>query len=76
MPMFAGIMGINKAEDLQYLFKPTFVPDAFARNAALAIVGNIDDSHSKPSFIFTDTKDLGSGYVIKTYESTPIKICP
>jgi hypothetical protein len=42
----------------------------------LAIVGSIDDSHSKPSFIFTDTIDLGSVYVIETYESIPIKSRP
>ena len=74
MPILAAIMGINKAGDLQYLFKPTFILDAFA--SASAIVSNIDDSHSKPSFIFTDTTDLGSVYVIETYESIPIKICP
>ena len=42
----------------------------------MAIVGSIDDSHSKPSFIFTDTIDLGSVYVIETYESIPIKSRP
>ena len=76
MPMLAAIMEINKAGDLQYLFKPTFIPDAFASNSASAIVGNIDDAHSKPSFIFTDATDLGSVYVIETYESIPIEIRP
>jgi hypothetical protein len=76
LPTLAVIMEINKAGDLQFLFKPTFIPNAFVSNTASAIVGNIDDSHSKSSFILTDTTDLGSFYVIETYGSIPIEIFP
>jgi hypothetical protein len=74
--MLAAIMGINKAGDIQYLFMPTIIPNAFTGNRASVIVGNTDDSHSKPSFIFTDTTDLGSVYVIETYDSILDEIRP
>jgi hypothetical protein len=70
-------MGINKAGDIQYLFKPTIIPNAFAGDDnASTIIGNANDSHSKPSFIHTDTTDLGSVYVIDTYTIIPDEIRP
>ncbi len=48
----AGIMGINKPGDLQSLFMPKIVPQAFS-NDGVAIIGNSTDLHSEPSFIFT-----------------------
>jgi hypothetical protein len=76
-PTLAAIMGINKAGDIQYLFMPTIIPNAFAGDDdASAIIGNANDSHSKPSFIHTDTTDLGSVYVIDTYTIIPDEIRP
>ena len=69
-------MGMNKAGDIQYLFMPAIIPNAFAGIKASGIVGNIDDYHSKPSFILTDTTDLGSVYVLETYDNIPDKIRP
>ncbi len=69
-------MGINKAGDIQYLFMPTIIPKAFAGDKASAIIGNVNDSHSKPSFIRTDTTDRGSVYVIDTYDIIPNEIRP
>ena len=61
LPTLAAIMGINKAGDIQYLFMPTIIPKAFASDDySSAIIGNTNNSHSKPSFIHTDTTDLGS----------------
>ncbi len=76
LPTLAAIMGINKAGDIQYLFMPTIIPKAFADDIAFAIIGNVNDSHSKPSFIHMDTTDLGSVYVIDTYDIIPDEIRP
>ena len=77
LPKLAAIMGINKAGDIQYLFMPTIIPNAFARDDdSSAIIGNTNNSHSKPSFIHTDTTDLGSVYVIDTYTIIPDEIRP
>ena len=76
LPMLAAIMGINKAGDIQYLFMPTIIPKAFAGDEASAIIGNVNDSHSKPSFIHMDTMDRGSVYVIDTYDIIPNEIRP
>jgi hypothetical protein len=65
-------MGINKAGDIQCLFMPTIIHKAFAGDEASAIIGNTNNSHSKPSFIHTDTTDIGSVYVIDTF-SIPSK---
>ena len=57
-PTLAAIMGINKAGDIQYLFRPNITPKAFAGDdEASTIIGNVNDSHSKPSFILMDTTD-------------------
>jgi hypothetical protein len=75
--MLTAIMGINKAGDIQNLFMPTIIPKAFAGdNEASTIIGNVNDSHSKPSFIYTDTTDLGSVYAIDTYDIIPDEIRP
>jgi hypothetical protein len=71
----AGIMGINKAGDLQSLFMPKIVPRAFSDDGA-AIISNSTDLHSKPCFIFTDTSDLGLVAVIKNLSDIPNKIRP
>jgi hypothetical protein len=71
----AGIMGINKAGDLQSFFMPKIVPRAFSDDDA-AIIGNSTDLHSKPCFIFTDTSDLGLVAVIENLSDIPNEICP
>jgi len=77
LPKLAAIMGINKAGDIQYLFMPTIIPKAFAGDDdSSAIIGNTNNSHSKPSFIRTDITDLGSVYVIDTYTIIPNEIRP
>ena len=54
----------------------TIIPKVFAGNEASAVIDNVNDSHSKPSFIHMDTTDLGSVYVIDTYEIIPNEIRP
>ena len=55
---------------------PTIIPKAFAGDEASAIIGNVNDSHSKPSFIHMNTTDIGSVYVIDTYDIIPDEIRP
>ena len=63
----AGIMGINKAGDIQSLYMPIIVPKAFADSADTpAIIVNVFDMHSEPSFIFTNASDIGSVSGIET----------
>jgi hypothetical protein len=70
----SGIMWINKAGDIPSLYMPIIVPKAFAGEAdASAIIGNVFDMHSKPSFIFTNAS---SATVIETFANVPGEICP
>jgi hypothetical protein len=71
----AGIMGINKAGGLQSLFMSKIVPRAFSDDGA-AIIGNSTDLHSEPSFVFTDTSNLGSVVVIENFSDIPNEVRP
>jgi hypothetical protein len=54
----AALMGINRVGDVQYLYMPIIIPKAFGKtdeNSSAAIIGNMSDAHSKPSFIYTDS---------------------
>ena len=70
----AGIYGINKAGDLQYIIMPTIVPEALG--VALNVLGNSTDASSEPAFVYLDMSNLGYTSVIKTYALIPCKICP
>ena len=75
----AAVMGINRAGDVQYLYMPIIIPKAFGttnENASAAIIGNLSNAHSEPSFIYTDSSDLGSAFVIETLSSIPEEIRP
>jgi hypothetical protein len=64
----AGIMGINKAGDIQSLYMPIIVPKVFTNEVdAYAIIGNVFNVHSKPLFICTNASDIGSATVIETF---------
>jgi hypothetical protein len=57
LPLWASIRpGIFSA----YSCPQTIIPRAFALENALAVIGNNYNSHSKPSFIFTDTTTIVS----------------
>ena len=43
----AGILGINKAGDLQYIIMPTTVPEALG--VASVVLGNSTDASSEPA---------------------------
>ena len=70
----AGILGINKAGDLQHIFMPTIVTKAIGD--ALAVLGNSMDASSEPAFVYLDISDLGYTSVIETHSLIPREICP
>ena len=60
-----GLIGINKAGDLQYIFMPIFIPSALGN--ATVIIGNSNDWKSEPSFVYVNATGFGFISVIKTY---------
>ncbi len=71
----AGLMGINKAVDLQYVFMPVIVPKALGNNATV-VLGNSTDINSEPALVYLDMSDLGLTSMIKTFTKIPDDICP
>jgi hypothetical protein len=71
----AGLMGINKAGDLQYVFMPVIVPKALGNNATV-ILGNSTDINSESALVYLDMLDLGLTSVIKTFTKIPDDIHP
>jgi len=70
----AGILGINKAGDLQYIIMPTIVPEALG--VALVVLGNSTDASSKLAFVYLDMYNLGYTSLIETPALIPREICP
>ncbi len=71
----AGVMGINKAGDLQYVFMPVIVPKALGNNAVV-VLGNSTDINSEPALVYLDMSDLGLTSVIETFTKIPNDIRP
>ena len=69
-----GVLGINKAGDLQYIIMPTIVPEALG--VASVVLGNSTDTSSKPAFVYLNMSDLGYTSVIETHALIPREICP
>ena len=61
----AGILGVNKAGDLQYIVMPTIVPSAIG--IASVVIGNSMDASSVPAFVYLNMFDLGYTSVIETH---------
>jgi hypothetical protein len=58
---------------------PIIIPKAFGttdKNASVAIIGNMSDAHSEPSFIYPDSSEFGSAFIIETFSSIPEEIHP
>jgi hypothetical protein len=70
----AGILGINKAGDLQYIIMPTILPEALG--AASVVLGNFTDASRETAFIYLDMSVLGYMNVIETHALIPREICP
>jgi hypothetical protein len=65
----AGLIGINKARDLQYVFMPIIVPKALGNNATV-VLGNPTDVNSEPALVYLNMFDLGTS-VIKSFTKIP-----
>ena len=61
----SGLMGINKAGDLQYIFMPIFIPHALGNE--MVIIGNSNNWKSGPSIVYVDATNFGFISVIETY---------
>ena len=64
-----GLIGINKAGDLQFIFMPIFIPSALGN--AMVIIGNSNNWKSDPSFVYVNATNFGFIFVIKTYFVIP-----
>ncbi len=71
----AGVMGINKAGDIQYVFMPTSVPKAL-NNCASVVLGNSTDISNEPALVYFVMLDLGFTSVIKTFVEIPDELRP
>jgi hypothetical protein len=71
----AGLMSINKAGDLQYVFMLVIVPKALGNNATV-MLGNSTDVNSERALVYLDMSDLGLPSVIETFTEIPVDICP
>ncbi len=63
----AGVMGINKAGDLQYVFMPVIVPKALGNNATV-VLGNSTDINSEPALVYLNMSNLGLTSVIEFHQ--------
>jgi hypothetical protein len=70
----AGLIGINKAGDLQYICMPIFIPSALGN--ATVIIDNSNDWKSEPSFVYVDATDFEFISVIEIYSKILDEICP
>ena len=73
-PRRSGILGINKAGDLQHIFMPTIVPKVIGN--ASAVLGNSMDASSEPAFVYLDISHLRYTSVIETHALIPREIRP
>jgi hypothetical protein len=72
----AAIIGINKMGDLQTIFSPIIIPNAFNNSKYSAIIGNSSNKHTEPLFFYMDTSDIGSIMVVMTYGDIPSELRP
>jgi hypothetical protein len=47
------IIGINKMGDLQTIYSPIIIPNAFASGSS-TIIGNTSNKHTEPSFVYSE----------------------
>ena len=71
----AAIIGINKMGDIETMYSPILIPNAFATGHS-AIIGNQNNKRNKPSFIYSDASDIGSAMVVLTYEDIHSELRP
>jgi len=62
-------------DDIQTIYSPIVIPNAFASGNA-AIIGNSSDLNTEPAFIYTDAGDIGSILTVSTYTDIPLNLHP
>jgi hypothetical protein len=72
----AASIGINKMGDLQTIFSPIIIPNAFNNCKYAAIIGNTSNKHNEPSSVYTDARAIGSIMVVMTYDDIPSELRP
>ena len=72
----AAIIGLNKMGDLQTIFSPIVIQNAFNNGQHSAIIGNSSNKSNEPAFIYTDASDIGSIMVVMTYDDIPPELRP
>ena len=72
----AAIIGLNKMGDLQTIFSPIVIQNAFNNGEHSAIIGNSSNKSNEPAFIYTDASDIGSIMVVMTYDDIPSELRP
>ena len=73
--VIGAIIGINKMGDIQTIYSPIVIPNAFASGNS-AIIGNSSDLHTEPAFVYTDAGDIGSFLTVATYTDIPLDLRP
>ena len=72
----AAIIGLNKMGDLQTIFSPIVIQNAFNNGEHSAIISNSSNKSNEPAFIYMDASDIGSIMVVMTYDDIPSELCP
>jgi hypothetical protein len=72
----AAIIGLNKMGDLQTIFSPIIIQNAFNNGEHSAIIGNSSNKSNEPAFIYMDASDIGSIMVVMTYDDIPSELRP
>jgi hypothetical protein len=72
----AAIISINKMGDLQTIFSPIIIPNAFNNGKYSAIISNSSNKHTEPLFVYTDASDIGAIMVFMTYDDIPSELRP
>ncbi len=70
-----AIIGINKMDDLQKIYSPIVIPNAFSSGND-AIIGNSSDLHTEQAFVYRDASDIGLIMTVSTYNDIPLDLHP
>jgi hypothetical protein len=70
-----AIISINKMGDLQTIYSPIIISNAFVSGSS-AIIGNTSNKHTEPSFVYSDASDMGSIMIVVTYDDIPLEVRP
>ncbi len=73
--MIGAIIGINNMGDLQMVYSPIIIPNAFSSGNS-AIIGNSSNVHTEPVFVYIDASYIGLIMAVVTYNNIPSDLHP